>query len=78
MENNNVIKIYHHNYNLSKIKLEIFKIIPLNNNNIKYLNNKEEDLDTRKLKEIGELNSFFIILIKMFNKYCASVKKNKK
>ena len=75
LKNNNIIKIYYYNYNPSEIKLKIPKIIPPNNNNIKYLNNKKKDLNTKKLKKIEKLNFFFIILIKISNKFRASIKK---
>ena len=73
LKDNNIIKIYYYNYNFSKIKLEISKIIFLNNNNTGYLNNKEENLNIKKLEKMEILDSFFIILIKIFDKFHTDV-----
>ena len=72
---NNMIEIYYYNYNFFKIKLEMSKIVLLNNNNIEYLDNKEEDFNIKKLKGVEKLDFFFIILIKTSDKFCVSIKK---
>ena len=72
---NNMVEIYYYNYNFFKIKLKISEIISLDNNNIKYLDDKEKDFNTKELKKIKKLNSFFIILIKIFDKFCINIRK---
>ena len=51
------------------------KIIPPDKDNIKYLNNKEKNLNIRKLEEVEKLNSFFIILIKISDEFYTNIKK---